>query len=390
MRQLIWLMLALLVVAGGGEAQIRLGPGDRIAIDVLQRPDLNGEFMVAEDGSVSIHLMDRMPVGGLTVPEVEEDLTAKLNETLSTEVSVVVQATRLRDVYIFGDVATGGSFSYRPGLTVVQLLALAGGTSASGGQVSDIIPNEPAEVADLERQLADILAERARLDAEASGAPDLTFTEELNQLAGETLPELLAEQVAILETRRTEEAEFRLQLAEQRRLAEAEKETHAERLQVLTAQVEERTAEVERNEELRTRGLVTEERLGQLRANLRDDRSDLLSLTIAQSQTDRDIAALEASETGRAAEAARRRADRLATLAVRERDLRSRLRLAANVTLSEIALAEGATGLDRVSISVLRGSGSNISVTPGRLPSILQPGDVVEVRVLPLTGGLEQ
>jgi polysaccharide biosynthesis/export protein len=43
---------------------------------------------------------------------------------------VSVQAINLRPFFIMGDVTTGGSFSYQPGMTVQNAIAIAGGYGA--------------------------------------------------------------------------------------------------------------------------------------------------------------------------------------------------------------------------------------------------------------------
>ncbi len=135
---LVVLLLALAVFgrpavaqAPGAAAQVRaeyaLGAGDRIAVTVFRHQDLSGEFDVDGAGRVTLPLIGQMDVLGLTAPEVETAVTARLMPDYLKNPRVSVQVLTYRPFYIIGEVKQPGGYPYVSGLTVVQAVALAGG-----------------------------------------------------------------------------------------------------------------------------------------------------------------------------------------------------------------------------------------------------------------------
>lgn len=118
-------------------AGYRVGAGDRLSIRVAGEPDLSGEYVVDPTGVLSMPYVQSVPVAGLDTPQIENLIVQKLRAGFLRDPKVSVQAVNLRPFYIMGEVTTGGSFAYQPGLTVQSAIAVAGGysTRADQGQV---------------------------------------------------------------------------------------------------------------------------------------------------------------------------------------------------------------------------------------------------------------
>lgn len=105
----------------------RLSVGDTVTTFVLGEPDLNLELTVDGEGNVILPLIGELHVLGLTEKEVEKNLTERLADGYLVNPRVSVYITAYQKIFIEGEVNTPGAFPYRPGLTVRQAIALAGG-----------------------------------------------------------------------------------------------------------------------------------------------------------------------------------------------------------------------------------------------------------------------
>jgi polysaccharide biosynthesis/export protein len=115
----------------------RVGAGDRLSIRVIGEQDLTGEYVVDATGVMSMPYVQSVPVAGLNTGQIERLIERKLKAGYLRDPKVSVQAINLRPFYIMGEVTTGGSFPYQPGITVQNAIAIAGGygTRADKGVV---------------------------------------------------------------------------------------------------------------------------------------------------------------------------------------------------------------------------------------------------------------
>jgi polysaccharide biosynthesis/export protein len=121
--------------------QYRLATGDVIEIAAIGAPDIRSKATVDVDGRALFPLIGRVDASGLTISEIQ----ASVRELLPTKVfrrrsedgreypivltpdEVLVSIAEYRPIYVNGDVAKPGPQPYRPGLTVRQAIAMAGG-----------------------------------------------------------------------------------------------------------------------------------------------------------------------------------------------------------------------------------------------------------------------
>ena len=105
----------------------RVGAGDKLAIRVAGEPDLTGEFPVDASGAISMPYVQSVTVAGLTTPQIEKLVDAKLRGGYLRNPQISIQVTSLRPFFILGEVTTGGSYPYQPGMTVQNAIAIAAG-----------------------------------------------------------------------------------------------------------------------------------------------------------------------------------------------------------------------------------------------------------------------
>jgi polysaccharide export outer membrane protein len=109
-------------------ASYKIGPGDVLHILVWAEPQLTETAVVRPDGKVSMPLVSEVQVAGLTPEAVQQILTDRLIEFVhKPRVTVTVQEIHSRMVYITGEVQRPGAYPLLDAMSVVQLVARAGG-----------------------------------------------------------------------------------------------------------------------------------------------------------------------------------------------------------------------------------------------------------------------
>src|SRR2546422_525944 len=94
--------------AASGQTEVpdyKIAPLDTLDIRVFLDKDVTGEYKVAASGSVSLPLVKKVPVAGLTASQVEEELEQSLGVYIvDPQVTVTVKSYRKRTVSVFGEV----------------------------------------------------------------------------------------------------------------------------------------------------------------------------------------------------------------------------------------------------------------------------------------------
>jgi protein involved in polysaccharide export with SLBB domain len=104
-----------------------LGPGDRLRIIVFEQNPLGGEFVVDQDGAVSLPLLGRVKVAGLATGEAERLIADRLAGGIIKNPKVNVDVLRYRPVYVYGEVTRPGAYEFAGNPTVISAVTLAGG-----------------------------------------------------------------------------------------------------------------------------------------------------------------------------------------------------------------------------------------------------------------------
>lgn len=125
--------------AATAAAEYRLGSGDVIRINVYQNPDLTLETRVTEAGIVSYPLLGAIRLGGLTVTAAERLIADGLrngNFVKQPQVTLVVLQVRGNQASVLGQVNRPGRYPIEVAdMRLTDLLAMAGGTAASGADM---------------------------------------------------------------------------------------------------------------------------------------------------------------------------------------------------------------------------------------------------------------
>jgi len=121
-----------------GEVQVEspksvLGADDALEIKVYLEESLSDRYEIDGDGMITFPLLGPISVAGLTPSEVATRIrTGLLDGYLrDPQVTVVVVEFNSRQVSVIGEVKQPGRYPYRDGMTLVQAIADAGGTTDS-------------------------------------------------------------------------------------------------------------------------------------------------------------------------------------------------------------------------------------------------------------------
>lgn len=104
-----------------------LSPGDKLKVTVFNEPDLTGEFQISHSGEIAFPLIGTIAAAGLTVGEFQNQLIRRLRNGYVRSARVSIEIASYRPFNVFGEVRNAGQYPYRPGLTVQDAIAMAGG-----------------------------------------------------------------------------------------------------------------------------------------------------------------------------------------------------------------------------------------------------------------------
>ena len=106
-----------------------LGPGDVIEVRVRDQDDISGPYEVSDDGMVRFPMIGAVEVRGKTGAQIAQKIEQELAAGWLKQPQVTVRVTERqnREVSVLGQVKEAGSYPYKPGLTLMQAISLAGG-----------------------------------------------------------------------------------------------------------------------------------------------------------------------------------------------------------------------------------------------------------------------
>jgi len=104
-------------------------PGDLLVITIWREPELSGSFLVHEDGVVTLPMLGRLRVEGITVAVLRDSLTRRYARDLREPIITVEHRRR---VFVLGEVNQPGLQTLDPTVSLAGAVSLAGGASEGG------------------------------------------------------------------------------------------------------------------------------------------------------------------------------------------------------------------------------------------------------------------
>lgn len=207
--------LAALLAAPFASAQTadyKLSTGDTLEISAVGVPSMRQRATIGPDGTLSLPFVGDVKAGGLTLPEVRsqvrevistKDVRLVTNEgrevrTVIAPEEVSLEVVEYRPIFVQGDVARGGQQPFRPGLTVRQAVAVAGGYDINRIRVGNPFMEQPELQSQYEALRTELVKEQTRMQAAQA---ELDGKDEINraELLGANADNALYARVAELE-----------------------------------------------------------------------------------------------------------------------------------------------------------------------------------------------
>jgi len=109
----------------------RIAPMDTLSVKVFKSQDLTGDYQVDLTGRISLPLVGEVDAANLTTAQLDQRLTERLGEKYfqNPDVSVGVKSSSRRSVTVDGAVKQAGTFPVAGPTSLMQAVALAGGTT---------------------------------------------------------------------------------------------------------------------------------------------------------------------------------------------------------------------------------------------------------------------
>jgi polysaccharide export outer membrane protein len=126
----------------------KIGQGDILSITVWENPDLDQAVVVRPDGKVSFPLIDEVQAEGLTISELDAQITRRLKEYIRfPDVSISLQRMGGSKVIILGEVQFPDVYALTGNSTILEAIATAGGFTTDAVASSVIVvkggPEDP-------------------------------------------------------------------------------------------------------------------------------------------------------------------------------------------------------------------------------------------------------
>jgi polysaccharide export outer membrane protein len=124
-----------------------LGTGDVVTVQVYGRPELTTTTYVAEDGTITMPLAGPVIVAGLSPTVAAQQVAAAFRTgqfLRNPDITLLVTESHSQQVSVLGEVKAPGRFAVQSTTNVLDILALAGGTTDRGANTVFLIRADQA------------------------------------------------------------------------------------------------------------------------------------------------------------------------------------------------------------------------------------------------------
>jgi len=350
---------------------------ERLGVKVQGLPELSGDYRINDDQTISVPVIGRVSVARMEPSDLERDLAQRIARVTGREAFVTVEIAEYRPVFVSGYVSRPGTAPWKPGLTVLQAITIAGGDFRTAGGASDNVTLRIQRAVDDQKR---ILAQIARLEAERSGAATISVPDRLIARVGKKqAEELIASQRTLFESRRSASDAQIAGLERAIALTRQEMESMNGQRKRLLEQLEFRREQFTRMKQLFDRGLLRNDKMHEEQLKLADIDERLASVGVSAARANSTLVGLE-RELADARQ--KRRAEIDTELLKLERDS-AQLDLeiksfGAATEKSQFATAGGEVR-ETVTYEIVRQSRNGSRSIPADRYSLLRPGDMVVV-----------
>jgi Polysaccharide biosynthesis/export protein/SLBB domain len=316
--------LVAVLTSGAAYADYKLGPSDQLRVKVVEfnkdtlTPTewaiLAGDYRVDAQGNILMPIVGEIAAQGLTVVDLNKSIENKVRELIGFEEkpaqagenpagnNVVTASTEIieyRPFYVGGAVRQPGAFPYRPGLTVLQAISIAGGQPAVAGGDGWSLERDAiaagGELHGIDLKQLSLLAQQARLRAELVDAREIKFPASIGKSSGRSaeteqhLEQIKANETEIFLHRLAETDRQKESLTAQKALLESEVASLLDQVKAEQVQGKLVADELKSVNHLVDKGLTTTSRRLTLDRAAADSESKVLQLQTSVIQVRQDI-----------------------------------------------------------------------------------------------------
>ncbi|CDX36090.1 OMA family outer membrane saccharide export protein [Mesorhizobium sp. ORS 3359] len=390
-------------------AEYLLGPQDKIRLKVyewrasrdviFEWTALNDSFVVGADGTLFLPFVGQIRAEGTAPGDLARSIGDRLMQHmgLGRQPDVAVEIAQYRPFYIVGNVKQPGEFPYRPGLTVLQALGIAGGLPIREDDVSRLqreVISSQGEVGLLALSNVSLLARKARLQAELAGSEDITFPSELRDRASnETVALAMDQERKIFAIRKDSLATQLRSLRElkdflQKELASLEQQLtfHDKQIQLIQKELAGVSNLVQKGLAVAPRELSLEGTVAQMQSDRLAAETSMLRVRQDMSKTDIEILNLGNQRSSEIAESLRETQQQLNEVTSKS-DTAVQLLHETQVTAPALlALRQNAAKAKPI-FTIVRPKDGGTEELAAQETTFVEPGDTVKVEIpLPKSG----
>jgi polysaccharide biosynthesis/export protein len=380
-------------------SEYQLATGDVIEIAAIGAPDIRSKATVDVDGRALFPLIGPVNAAGLTISQIQ----ANVRERLPTKVfrrrsedgreypivltpdEVLVSIAEYRPIYLNGDVAKPGPQPYRPGLTVRQAIAMAGGFDVMRFRAKDPFLESSDLKGEYDSQWIEFAREQARMHSlrEVLGKKDGSAADKAQRIP---VPQSVIADISRLEAERLSASTTDYQKEKTHLATTIQKETEHINILVTERDKEKQdadgdAAELQATQTNLQKGIVPTTRVAEARrlAFYSATRALQTSALIAQIDAQRHelesrLDRIDDQRRVKLLEELQNSSVKLAEISARLQAVGEKL-MYAGMVRSQLVRGGG----DRPIVTIFRGNDPRSSERSADNDSILMPGDVVEV-----------
>jgi len=374
-------------------------PKDRLRIKVSEwRPTsrelfewsaLTGEFGVSSAGMLSLPVVGTFSVDGKAPAEIAALISERLKSAagLVNAPAAAVEIAQYRPIYIVGAVERPGEYAFRPTMTALQAVAIAGGFQrmelALGRFERETIIAE-GEIRVQQTQLLSLQVRRDRLLAEASKAEAISFSENLRRGLDDGVAQAMREEEALFASRRKATRSQLALLDQSRALLEEELRTLGAKALTQQRQQDLIRRELSNINSLIAKGLAVSPRQLAVEQNLAQSESQALDLMLATARAKQELSRIDRAaaelENQREIDIGRElRETQLSLKQTDDRIIALRALIHESTALAPQLQSQQEKQLGRMRFSVQRRQGGSVNEIAIDEASPILPGDIVRI-----------
>jgi polysaccharide export outer membrane protein/exopolysaccharide production protein ExoF len=390
-------------------AEYLLGPQDKVRLKVyewrasrdviFEWTALNDSFDIGADGTLFLPFVGQIRAQGSAPGDLARSIAQRLMQRmgLGRQPDVAVEIAQYRPFYIIGNVKQPGEFPYRPGLTVLQALGIAGGLPIREDDMSRLereVISGRGDIGLLALNNVSLIARKARLQAELAGSDNVAFPPELTDRASnETVALAMDQERKIFAIRKDALATQLRSLRELKDFLQKELASLEQQLTFHNKQIELIQKELVGVSNLVQKGLAVAPREFALEgavARMQSDRlaaeTSMLRVRQEMSKTDIEILSLGNQRSSEIAESLRETQQQLNEVTSKSDTAVQLLQETQIAAPALLALRQGAQRAKPI-FKIVRQKDSSTEELAAEETTLVEPGDTVKVEIpLPQSG----